>query len=70
MQVSAAGEGRINARQMCITGSYSYYSYSKHQISEATESPQDDKVGLVYITLSQQYLVQISKESETDMEIG
>lgn len=28
MQVSTAGEVHINLRQMCITGSYSYYSCS------------------------------------------
>lgn len=33
-------------------------------------SPRDDKVGLVYITPSQQYLVQISSESRVNTAIG
>lgn len=71
MQVSAAGEVGINLRQMCITGSYSYYSYSPNITTlKAAESPWDDRVGLVYITPSLQYLVQISSESEMDIQIG
>lgn len=67
MQVSLAGEVRINLRQMCITGSYSYYSCSPNISSPKLRSPWDDKVELVYITLSQQYLEQISTESETNI---
>lgn len=67
MQVSLAGEVRINLRQMCITGSYSYYSCSPNISSPKLRSPWDDKVELVYITLSQQYLEQISTESERNI---
>lgn len=66
MQVSLAGEVHINLKQMCITGSYSYYSCSPNISSPKLRSPWDDKVELVYITLSQQYLEQISSESETN----
>lgn len=34
MQVSTAGEVHINVRQMCITGSYGYYSYSPNTRSQ------------------------------------
>lgn len=46
MQVSAAGEVGINPRQMCITGSYSYYSCSPDVGSlKLQASPRDDKSG-------------------------
>lgn len=71
MQVSSAGEVWINVRQMCITDSLRLLFILPQNIkSPKLQSPRDDKVGLVYITLSQQYFVQISRESETDTEIG
>lgn len=46
MQVSATGDVGINPRQMCITGSYSYYSCSPDVGSlKLQASPRDDKSG-------------------------